>query len=65
MEYNRSKLPNWKHCQKCGRLYKGLWESLCPDCMAGRYGQRTGDPSDTKQESTEPPEDPRHWRSTR
>jgi len=39
MEYNRSKLPNWKHCQRCGRLYKGLWEPLCADCRAGRFGQ--------------------------
>ena len=38
MEYNRSKLPNWKHCQRCGRLYKGLWELLCDDCRMERYG---------------------------
>jgi hypothetical protein len=52
MEYNRSKLPNWKHCQRCGRLYKGLWELLCPDCRAGRYDAQKA-PFDEPQHDTD------------
>ena len=51
MEYNPSKLPNWKHCQRCGRLYKGLWELLCADCRTGQYGRKTARSTDSNSDS--------------
>ena len=51
MEYNPSRLPNWKHCQRCGRLYKGFWEVLCGDCRKGKYGYDQNHEVKSKQDS--------------